>query len=108
MCLAVPGKIVEVKSEETDGAVGAVGTVDFQGSRIEVSLAFTPEARAGDWVLVHAGFALQLLDEAEARRTWEYLDEAEIAELADASAATTGEGESGEEGEPGKGGNSRG
>jgi hydrogenase expression/formation protein HypC len=47
--------------------------VDFQGSRVDVSLAMTPEAAAGDWVLVHAGFALTVLDEAEARRTWEVL-----------------------------------
>ena len=38
----------------------------------------TPQARAGDWVLVHAGFALTVLDEAEARETWEYLSSAGI------------------------------
>jgi len=40
---------------------------------LAVSLAMTPQAGAGDWVLVHAGFALTVLDEAEARETWEYL-----------------------------------
>ena len=55
--------------------------MDFQGSRLEVSLAFTPEAKPGDWVLVHAGFALNLLDEDEARETWAYLQEAGLAEL---------------------------
>jgi len=79
MCLAVPGKLVAVKSGGDADACGALGTVDFQGSRVEVSLAFTPEAREGDWVLVHAGFALQLLDEQAARETWQYLEEADIA-----------------------------
>jgi hydrogenase expression/formation protein HypC len=79
MCLAVPGKIVAVKNEGDADGVGASGTVDFQGSRIDVSLAFTPEAREGDWVLVHAGFALQVLDEQAARETWQYLEEADLA-----------------------------
>lgn len=50
--------------------------MDFQGSRLEASLAMTPEARPGDWVLVHAGFALTVLDEDEALRTWDMLREA--------------------------------
>ncbi len=73
MCLAVPGKIVSLGP---DGADLPLGTVDFQGSRVEVSFALVPEAREGDWVLVHAGFAITLLDEAEARETWHYLEEA--------------------------------
>jgi hydrogenase expression/formation protein HypC len=73
MCLAVPGKLIDVRSSAESSGVGAVGTVDFQGTRMEVGLAFTPEAKAGDWVLVHAGFALSLLDEAEAMETWSYL-----------------------------------
>ncbi|HOB74586.1 MAG TPA: HypC/HybG/HupF family hydrogenase formation chaperone [Phycisphaerae bacterium] len=80
MCLAVPGKVVAISGEDA-GGVGSVGTVDFQGSRMEVSLAFTPEAREGDWVLVHAGFALQVLDEQAARETWQYLAEADLAEM---------------------------
>ncbi len=76
MCLAVPGKIIEVR--EGDGPVSRVGTVDFQGTRVEVGLSFTPEACVGDWVLVHAGFALNVLDEAEAAETWKYLHEAEL------------------------------
>ncbi|HOA75712.1 MAG TPA: HypC/HybG/HupF family hydrogenase formation chaperone [Phycisphaerae bacterium] len=83
MCLAVPGKIVEIKTSEAADATGAVGTVDFQGSRLDVSLAFVPEAKPGDWVLVHAGFALNVLDEQEAAETWKYLSEAELAELPD-------------------------
>ena len=65
MCLAVPGKIIEQSGEEA--------TVDLQGNRLKVSTALTPEVVVGDWVLVHAGFAITQLDEAEARETWEYL-----------------------------------
>jgi len=72
MCLAVPGKIVECKDAPA-GAVGPVAMIDFQGSRVEASLAMTPEARLGDWVLVHAGFAITVLDEQEARETFESL-----------------------------------
>lgn len=79
MCLAVPGKIVAIAEERSDPILGCVGTVDFQGSRIDLSLAMTPEARVGDWVLVHAGFAISLLDEDDARETWEYLDQAGVA-----------------------------
>jgi len=81
MCLAVPGKILEVRSSGEEQVVGSLATVDFQGSRIEVSLAFTPEAKQGDWVLVHAGFALNVLDEEEAMETWKYLQEADVAQL---------------------------
>lgn len=83
MCLAVPGKIVEIRGADETASPGPLGTVDFQGSRLEISLAFTPEARQGDWVLVHAGFALNVLDEAEARETWAYLEEADLADMPD-------------------------
>ena len=76
MCLAVPGRIVEIlDGGGSNGApaLGPVATVDFQGSRVEVSLAMAPEAGVGQWVLVHAGFAIAVIDEDEARRTWEYL-----------------------------------
>ena len=63
-----------------EDVAGKIGTVDFQGSRLEVGLVFVPEAQEGDWVLVHAGFALQVLDEQEARETWQYLEEADSAE----------------------------
>lgn len=72
MCLAVPGKIESIKPE-TENVPYRMATVDFQGSRVEASLAMTPEAGTGDWVLVHAGFALTVLDEEEARETWETL-----------------------------------
>ena len=71
MCLAVPGRVVEVR----DGEDLRSARVDFGGVVREASLAFVPEAREGDYVLVHVGFALNTIDEAEARRVFEFLDE---------------------------------
>lgn len=68
MCLAVPGQIIEHRDDEA--------TVDLQGNRLKVSMVLTPEAGVGDWVLVHAGFAITQLDEDEARETWDYLRQA--------------------------------
>ena len=68
MCLAVPGKLIEV----TEGdPVTRMGRVDFGGVVREVSLAYTPEAKVGDYVVIHVGFALSVLDEEEAKRTLE-------------------------------------
>ncbi len=78
MCLAVPGKVVSIV-EEGDAALRRA-TVDFAGVRREVSLAFTPEAKPGDYVLVHVGFALSVVDEAEAQKIFQHL--AELEELA--------------------------
>jgi len=72
MCLAAPGKLISVQGDRSAPA-GATGTVDFQGSRLEVSLAFTPDAAPGDWLLVHAGFALNRLEEEEAQEIWDML-----------------------------------
>ena len=72
MCLAVPGRITKVGETAEDG-ISRMATVDFQGSQVDASLAMTPDAKVGDWVLVHAGFALTVLDEEEARETWESL-----------------------------------
>jgi len=63
MCLAAPARIEELRGGEAESRCGLV---DFGGVRREVSLAFTPEARVGDYVLVHAGFALEVVDEREA------------------------------------------
>jgi hydrogenase expression/formation protein HypC len=76
MCLAVPGIIVSIRDAS---GFHRTGIVDFQGSRVEVGLALVPEAVEGDWVLVHAGFALNRLDEADALETWHYLKEAGLA-----------------------------
>ena len=73
MCLAVPGRVVEI----VDGGDIAfrVGKVDFGGIRKEVNLAYTPEAEVGKYVLVHVGFAISVVDEAEAQRIFRYLEE---------------------------------
>ena len=71
MCLAVPGKIVTILEEENLGL--RRGKVDFGGIRKEVCLDYTPEARVGDYVLAHVGFALTVVDEQEAQRVFEAL-----------------------------------
>jgi hydrogenase expression/formation protein HypC len=73
MCLAVPGRIVEI----IDGGDVAfrVGKVDFGGIRKEVNLAYTPEAEIGRYVLVHVGFAISVIDEDEAQRVFQVLQE---------------------------------
>ena len=70
MCLGVPGRITAVE----DGFM-RMGTVDFDGSSLEVCLAYVPDAVPGDYVLVHAGFALTQLDEDQAAKTLEVLRE---------------------------------
>ncbi|MCJ2186263.1 HypC/HybG/HupF family hydrogenase formation chaperone [Novosphingobium beihaiensis] len=72
MCLAVPGELLEV---EGDDPLTREGRVGFAGIVRRVNLAYVPEACAGDYVLVHAGFAIAVIDEAEALRTLALLDE---------------------------------
>jgi len=73
MCLAVPLKVIE-----TNPDLGT-GIVDMGGSPVEVGLDLTPEAKVGDWVLVHAGMTIEILDEAEAQATLDvYREYAEI------------------------------
>ncbi|HVC10347.1 MAG TPA: HypC/HybG/HupF family hydrogenase formation chaperone [Burkholderiales bacterium] len=74
MCLAVPGRIVSIAEA---APLMRVGKVDFGGVAREVNLAYVPEAVVGDYVLVHVGFALSLIDEAEAQRVFGYLQEIE-------------------------------
>lgn len=76
MCLAVPGR---VKSVTPDGNM-RVAKVDFGGVAREVNLTLVPEASVGDHVLVHAGFAISRIDEAEAARVWEALREIDALE----------------------------
>jgi hydrogenase expression/formation protein HypC len=71
MCLGVPGKVVE-KEREHDVLMGKV---DFGGVFKRVCLEHVPEVKIGDYVLVHVGFALNTIDEEEARRVFEFLDE---------------------------------
>jgi hydrogenase expression/formation protein HypC len=78
MCLAVPGKVLSTAGADLD----RTGRVSFGGVVREVSLAYVPEAEPGDYVIVHVGFALSRLDEAEAARVFEHLRElGELAEL---------------------------
>lgn len=79
MCLAVPGKIISVQGEDP---LERVGRIDFGGIVKEASLAYVPEAKVGDYAIVHVGFAISLVDEAEAAKVFEYLQEMEeLAEL---------------------------
>jgi len=71
MCLAVPGKIMEMQA----GRFGHMAKVSFGGVVKQVSLAYVPEAQVGDYVMVHTGFAISLVDEAEAAEVWGYLEE---------------------------------
>jgi hydrogenase expression/formation protein HypC len=71
MCLGIPGKVVETYRENDV----LMGKVDFNGVFKRVCLEHVPQARPGDYVLVHVGFALSLLDEQEAGRVFAFLDE---------------------------------
>jgi len=77
MCLAVPGRVVSIAGEDP---VSRMGRVDFGGVQKQVSLAFVPEAREGDYVLVHVGFAITRVDEEEARKVFDYLEEIDALE----------------------------
>ncbi len=79
MCLGVPGRIIE--TFDTNGL--KMARVDFGGVQREVCLAYVPEARAGDYCIIHVGFAISLLSEAEARETLALLQE--IADMEPAS-----------------------
>lgn len=78
MCLAVPGEIVSIAQDETAGdSLSRSGRVSFGGIIKEVSLACVPEASVGDYVLVHVGMALSVIDEQEAQKVFAYLNEIE-------------------------------
>jgi hydrogenase expression/formation protein HypC len=70
MCLGIPGRVTEIRDE----AGLAMGRVDFGGLRKDACLAYLPEVRVGDYVIVHVGFAISRVDEVEALRTLEMLD----------------------------------
>ena len=70
MCLGIPGKVVETFRDH--GIL--MGKVDFGGASKRVCLEHVPDIVPGDYVLVHVGFALAKIDEAEARRTFEFLE----------------------------------
>jgi hydrogenase expression/formation protein HypC len=78
MCLGVPGKVVEIQ----ENPLGmTMGKVSFGGVAKEICLVYTPEAQVGDYVIVHAGFALSVIDEEEAMEVFEMLKQME--ELSD-------------------------
>jgi hydrogenase expression/formation protein HypC len=74
MCLAVPGQLLSI---DGDDALTRRGRVAFAGIVKQVNLGFVPEAKLGDYLLVHAGFAITVIDEAEALKTLAYLAEIE-------------------------------
>ena len=80
MCLAIPARIVEL---EGDKAV-----VDAMGNRFKAKITLLPKAKLGDLVLVHAGFAISLVDEEEAKQTWQLI--AEINEFQDTQNKVSG------------------
>jgi hydrogenase expression/formation protein HypC len=72
MCLAIPGKVIEI-SQDPQGV--RMGKANFGGIVKQVCLEYTPEVSAGDYVLVHVGFALGKVNEEEAARTYRLLEE---------------------------------
>ena len=62
MCLAVPARVITRN--------GSKAVADLHGNRVQISTALVPQCKEGDWVLLHAGFAIQTLDEREAQETW--------------------------------------
>jgi hydrogenase expression/formation protein HypC len=92
MCLAIPGQILSIRdaaepnadAQANDPSLYRMGRVSFGGIIKEVSLAYVPHARVGDYVIVHVGFALNTVDEAEARKVFDYLREMDAAGLHEA------------------------
>ncbi len=84
MCLAIPSKIVEINDN--------MGTIDVAGVQREASLLLLEDPQVGDWVIVHAGFAIQKVDEAAAQESLRYLREAAqlLVDDEDPDAAATG------------------
>jgi len=79
MCLAIPGKIERITG---DDPLTRVGKINFGGIVKEACLAYVPEANVGDYVIIHVGFALSKVDEAEAEKVFEYLKQMdELGEL---------------------------
>ncbi len=78
MCLAVPGKIVSIAG---DDPLERTGKIDFGGILKQASLAYVPEANIGDYVIVHVGFALSRVDEAEAAKIFDYVRQMEAESL---------------------------
>ena len=71
MCLSIPGKLIEITAELDE--IFRVGRVSFDGIIKEVSLTMVPEAKVGQYVMVHVGAAISIVDEEEAKKTFELL-----------------------------------
>ncbi|HSF76666.1 MAG TPA: HypC/HybG/HupF family hydrogenase formation chaperone [Microcoleus sp.] len=81
MCLAVPGKVISIEeNSDRDGksSLWRTGKVSFGGIIKEVSLAYVPEVKLGDYVIVHVGFALSIVDSEEAEETLTYLNHFQV------------------------------
>jgi hydrogenase expression/formation protein HypC len=79
MCLAIPGKLMSI---EESSPITRTGKVNFGGILKEVNLAYVPEVKIGDYVLVHVGFAISIVDESEATYVFDYLQQLDgLAEL---------------------------
>lgn len=68
MCLGVPGKVVKLLDNNT-------ATVDVNGNRVDISVRLTPQVKVGQYVLIHAGFAMEIIDESMAEETMQWLKE---------------------------------
>lgn len=78
MCLGIPGKLLEVSEQDAL----PMGKVEFGGITKDICLAYVPEAQVGEYVLVHVGFAISRIDEAEAQQIFEYIQQiGELSEL---------------------------
>jgi hydrogenase expression/formation protein HypC len=67
MCLAIPARIVELQGDKA--------TVDAMGNQFRARTTLLPNVKLGDLVLIHAGFAISMIDETEARKTWQLIEE---------------------------------
>ena len=72
MCLGVPGELIEFTQNE--GLI-KTGKVNFGGIIKDVNLSYTPEAEVGNYLIIHVGFAISIIDESEAKKVFEYLQE---------------------------------
>ena len=86
MCLGIPGKVLEIHQQDDL----PMGKVQFGGIVKDICLVYTPEAQVGDFVIVHVGFAISRVDEAEAKEIFTYLEE--IGQAGEDSPLPPGEG----------------
>ena len=90
MCLAIPGKVEGITGSDP---ITRMGRINFGGVIKEASLAYLPDVRIGEYVLVHVGFALSKIDEEEAKKVFQYLEQiGELSELAEAQFPTGAKG----------------